>query len=749
MKRTIFQSALIVCLTMLVSFPVIKYGWYIQDDYLTLGFSKSKNLFESAENITKWLSDSQNRYQPVRLGLFAFFGLAFREESVLIFNLILHSFNVLLGFLLLNRIGARISLSIVATVLFGCASTWRMLESPSTMLGGDGLVFFLVISSSLLLSYSYYSLNSAIKCVSYLFAFILYGLSFLSYESSYPLLVVPLVVLLFSNPSRRKENVKLKKLLIYIFPLFLLGLVGLAIRIKQGSSYEGASVDITWDILTRLYYYTERIFKFGLLIKTNPYENYKVVIPSIAAILFALIVTIDYKKEGRYGNLVYLILGLLLYLSSVSLFVINHWQTPKDVMVHHLYIPTFFASIIIAGLFDIIQYYFSYKFWKFSAALFLITFCTLAYNSLTLTYKDVFKYAGFLKQVRDELIDKYDGSNNVIIIGFNNYRDRWHPLMSGMDGALSAWLRNGYVKNGTDGHIDGSKALIRYKYPLTYYQESSESRTADLGDSQIYELGADGLQVVKNSFFLKNSSNTGKNNILCDRSEDSVTLDSKYIYAAGKTYLLIDHDPGLDFFKNFEIKINGDVPKKILFIERGKVGFKIPAGFKYIKVDVYRTGNASSKSMIFYTDNTNIVPKKEYIYSPRMLDVPYAVLQKIEFSYSRGFYAQENIPERGWRWSDSYSKITITNNNPKSKIAKFRFGLAAASADIGKLTIHGVYNGSLAYSNVEKIHEIDVDLKHGENNLYFHSDLSVMVNGDSRNLSFSISNACLVGLVDK
>lgn len=733
----------VTLLLVLVNFPIFKYGWYVQDDYLTLEFGKSINLIEASNNIVDWLYNSQNRYQPFRLFLFTLVSFCFKEEFVILINLGLHFVNAIVAFKFLKIFHVNRNIRLLATIIFGANATWRMIESPSAMIGGDGLIFFLVFTSIYLFHGLFLNFTLNVKSI-FLFSLsiLLYGFAIYSYESTYPLSILYVLSLISSG----KQNFfqKIKKFSILIFPYILIAITYLIYFRGVNSGYEGASINFSSDIYVRFFYYSKVLFKFGISPNYRDFIEYIFIIPLIGLFSFLLVKKFsDYAPLNKEVNNNSVLIACLIYISSISLFVLNNWQTPKDVMHHHLYVASFAASIFLA---NIIVYITDFRVFNiFSKSILLAFFLILSLLSISKSYKDVYKNRDLIKNIRDELIRSYDGSKYVVLDGYNNYRARFHPIMSSMDGALLVWLKNPNVQSATNPKFV-AKDSVFISTPLTYYKDSNVLLNVKNNDIQIFKINnrmqAKPINFLIDDFYSPLISVEGSD-VLCQNiiNENKSNL---IVYTMGQTFLNINFDDLLYFQNNSTLKVNNILQDKFYKTKSGQAYIKIDPSQKYAFIDIF---NYSFKSNAGYSleSNSNLNDRisKEILFANMNSVNRYKMLRDIEIIFKDGFYERETSTSRRWNWSKGQGVIEVVNRSDQMLKLKVNFFLASPNAGNHTLFANGAADIQFEFTNEEKEVTFEIVIKPGSNVIKFSSDNLFKNNTDPRTLSFAVANFCV------
>lgn len=732
----------VVLLVVLVNIPIYKYGWYVQDDYITLEFAKSINLLEASNNIIDWLYNSQNRYQPVRLFLFTLATTSLSEELVILINLGLHFVNAIIAFKFLRVFHVNTNISILATIIFGANATWRMIESPSAMIGGDGLIFCLVFTSIYLFQRIF--IKSKLNIKDYFFfvlSLFLYGCAIYSYESTYPLSL--LYMLSLFTVANNDFNKKIKSFSILISPYILIALTYLIFFRGVNSGYEGASINLSSDIFYRFFYYSKVLFKFGISPNYSDFKEYFFICLFILFLSHILIKTIsDYSRFNIESKDISILIASLVFIFAISLFILNNWQTPKDVMHHHLYVASFAASLFLAK--TIIYFSRIFKLNRISKTLLLSIFLILSILSISKTYKDVFKNKGLVKNIRDELISSYDGSKYIVIENYNKHRPKFHPIMSSMDGALLVWLRTPTVQSATDARFVSIDS-VNISTPLSYYKDSNILLNVRNTDLQIFTINNQMQLMPVNSmidnYYLSLNSD-GVSNILCQNILDN-NKNKLIIKTSGTNALAINLKDQKSFKNKSLIKIN-NIFQSNLNMSSGQAYINVENANKYTFIDIY---NYNFKDDSLFSIESHLIS-----ISKRTQQIPFMsstnnnridLLRDVDVFFKNGFYDREFSDNRRWNWSRGQGIISIENRSGKIIKLKLNFLLASPNPGSHSLILNGSSNLQFKFTNIEKEVTTYLIVKPGKNLIEFSSSNLYKNNTDPRVLSFAIANFCI------
>ena len=734
MKNIRLNISIFFIIVLLFNYPVFKYGWYVQDDYMGLSWAHSSDWLDGGLNLVNWLFDSQNRFQPIRTLLFTFFTYNFTEKYVILFNLLLHSFNTVLAIYYLKQYNLDFKTILTAAIFFGCSSLWRMIESPSAMLGGDGFIFFCIFGSSYLLRFSFtnYSLNYFGKSFFYFASVLLYSLAIYSYENAFPLIIV----LIFSVFYKNNFLSNTKKLLIMI-PYFLIMASYLFLFYKKMSGYEGATINLSFDILTRLFYYTLTILHNGINVKGFKLDTELVIILLLVLILINFIFYNSFKKYQINNSLIeLLIIGILIYFFGVALFVINSWQSPNNVMTHHLYIPSFGASIIISTFLN----YFILR--KINIIIYLIIislFICISYISIINNYTNIYRNAYLVQNLNKAIIDSYDGSRVVIINNYNKFRHNWHPIMSGFDGALQIWKNKYTVSSGTDPIFIRNTNNIEFNFPLSYYSESNKKNTISINDTQFFNLNDNGSVSVITDTYL--------NNILDEKGAVDINFCNDifklniFLLSKNNNFLKINISEPLRLINNSNIYLNQELVRNFYVdIENNDILIDNSNNNKYSNIRIISKYDINNdlKSI----NSFNIRRK-----SDNLLFTKYIVNNQIinnnntKLEFGKGFYGEEVIEKNKFRWSDSSSEMKITNNTNSNIKINVKIMLNRINSNVTEIKIND--NTVINLNEPLDIFYFNLFLMPGLNLVNFKSNHSFKPIHDSRHLSFMLKNICI------
>lgn len=516
---------IIFLISILAYIPYFKNAWYVQDDYVSIqaGLNSAwysakhqmpiesgrfTSILETTKNIINWLYVEQGRYQPVRLFIFMAGMHLYQEELSPYYNFALHLANLVLLFLLLRKFRAEPVAILISTLLFSLFGRWRMMESPSAMIAGSGLNFFLIALTLLFLIKALESDKvPAKKTFFFSVSWFAYFCLVFSYEVAFPL-ILPIIYVFFvfnkrletarisgKSPSwldlSRLTNLLKQRELLQLAPYFLLLSVYIIFfKLPAKGAYPGTTISWNFaDIWTRLMNYVDHTV--SLRINLNHMGAPEIIILFLYLAVAAFTVRSGkhslVKSEQIPNNWKTFLFGLTLYFSSVVLFTLNSWESPKNIMVHHLYLMTIGSSIMVVILFFQAH-------WFLPGATFLIksnskrAFITLflqkhyrgflifvyfplvlvsegSYTSRYYTHHDV--GTAQIKPIKTGILKQVDPNGTDAII-IKNFHHNYHGVSS-VEGALLQWFN--FKKIITAGRpilsVDDDK--IVFMRPLGYY----------------------------------------------------------------------------------------------------------------------------------------------------------------------------------------------------------------------------------------------------------------------------------------
>ncbi|MBL4655492.1 MAG: tetratricopeptide repeat protein [Bacteroidia bacterium] len=344
-------AAVPVVLTFIVYFPTLNHGFVDWDDpQMLLGNIFVRDLsFEGIKNIfTGFVNDN---YHPFTVLSYAI-EYNFVEYAPKLYhfdNVLLHCINVLLVFLLINKLSGKIWVAVITSALFGIhpmhveSVAWvtERKDVPFTLFYLIGLKYYLDFIDEK---------SSFTK--KYWLVFLFFVLSLLSKAQA---VTFPVVLLLFDWFKQRKfdKQVILEKLPFFALSI-ILGLITLSAAKSAGTM-----------VYVEQYTIFER-FLFGC------YSLVVYLVKIVAPFLLSAIYPYPKEIEGSYPMLIYaspvLVLGILFLLwksfklslnyvvFGLMFFIINIFLFLQLIPVGHAFIADRFAYVPFIGIYFIIGY---------------------------------------------------------------------------------------------------------------------------------------------------------------------------------------------------------------------------------------------------------------------------------------------------------------------------------------------------------------------------------------------------------
>jgi hypothetical protein len=491
------NKSLITGLFFLILLTILCYSgywgnvWYLQDDYMTIEAGGANSIWESSKMITSWLYDVQQRYQPVRLTIFSIVIHIVPEEYSFFYNFGLHIFNIILLFLLIRKFRVNDYVVFLIVLLFSIFGVFKMIESPSAMIGGSGLNTFFIILSLLFLIIGLEA-SSLVKkwiflCLSYLSYL---GLVF-SYEVAFPFITIVIFTFILFNFIYQLKPVFRYPLQWLIVAPYIFFLLFYYLMFYHTSGYTGARIEISWDILVRFSSYTYTLLwsLFNVTFSIQPL----IIISLMLFFLCSYLLVIHYRKENdrpiisNYFDKNYLILfafGFIWYISSVVLFSINTWISPTSVMHHHLYLMTVGFSIMSVMIIFGLYYVFSPKVgWVYKWIMVPVIFSLILINSIKFNIdysKRVGENTAILYQTKRQIqkyipdVEKIDA---VLIKNFLMIKNPIYYNVSHFNGSMLQWFDfKKYLESG-DIILSAKDDKITFKGPLPYHKSLRNQKT--------------------------------------------------------------------------------------------------------------------------------------------------------------------------------------------------------------------------------------------------------------------------------
>jgi len=473
-----------------------KYADYNLDDYYTFEFAPAgTSITEAASATTHFLYRKQARYQPVRLYVFTFFTHVFGEDASPYYNFALHLANILLLFLLLGKFRIGGVFSLISVLYFAVFGRFRYMDASCAMVGGSGLNLFFILLSFLFLIKALEA-DPARPLGRYFFlgvSVLAYTALVFSYEVAVPLFAPLFVVFYLFNRAGGKKG-PLGPLMTRRSLYLLLYLVPLAVyivffRLLVKVTYSGAQIKWSLDILSRWLAYV----KYTLI---PPFQTHGLItVEFVMLIIYFGVLILAMRRpsepgtslsEKKKAGLKLLLFSVVFYPSTVVVFTLNHWLTPRSVMQHHTYIMTAAGGILLASIFYNLGWFLAPRPRRlYLTALVVLLFPLLlisAEHSFVRHYKDDSSRALKIRNLRRGLQSAISDINGTDAVLLKNFFFPFYDISS-MDGALLSWfdfrkvIRTGRsIQTVRDGVIVFKGPLHRYKKPVVQRVKNNHAR---------------------------------------------------------------------------------------------------------------------------------------------------------------------------------------------------------------------------------------------------------------------------------
>lgn len=772
MNKVAFYS--IIFITFLISaiayHTYFENGWYVQDDYMTMEPGGVGSIAHTTGNITSWLNTAQGRFQPVRLFFFSAATHMFQEEYAPIYNFSLHLANLLLLFFLLRKFIASNISSLIIILGFSLFGRWRMMESPSTMIGGDGLNLLFILITLIFLIKAIEENHWSAKNISwFVISLTSYAGLVFSYEVAFPLFLVVIYTFIIFHVKNSERNQRWDiKRYFPLVPYLALLLIFLVFFRQAESSYQGARIVWSHDILTRFTSYLEYTTTYPIKLKARP-EVFLFFILYFLATYLAIKVDKTTAAKGQLDNPLnnykLFVFGIIFFLSSVVLFTLGTWGLPTAVMVHHTYVITVGSSIIIVSSIFGLRYFLIEpvkRIYFYSMILFFVPLILAAglYNNIDYYEKQQQRTAE-IKLLKYKIQTSIKDPTKIDAILIKNFTHNYYGI-SGMDGAFLQWF--GYKKYIHSGReiVSVLDNKIKFKGPLTYYRPATDVHEVDNEKIEIFYLNVTDGKLLGYSDVI--NFQKGQNMHQIDQVMEDVIgqqCDKDYVLNAalknlsGKDTLAISLGTGRDiggFLKGVSIEINGRAVKNVLTADKN-IYINGVAGTKYIFLKITSIDDRFKSHL----NEIKIVGMPSDIKSTRVQldDAPPAFLQgdslpSPTLEWSNGFYELESDKTHNWRWASQSGDMVVIN--PAQQPLKITFEMNIGSAQNGSyvLAINGeLWHEQLSINNKSKQYMKTLLVPPGRHLVRFESNAPGLVSPDPRVLSYVLENFRVVGCTSR
>jgi len=483
----IFFTLIITAISYRTYFKYATLSW---DDYSTIECAPAdSSVLQECHAITAYLYEQQKRYHPVRIYSFVVFTRLFNAQSSVYYNFSVHIINILLLFLFLRKFALGNVFSFISVLLFAVFGRARYMDNASTMVGGSGLnLFFILLTFLFLIKSLETNEQRRLKRFAFLgISLLSYTALVFSYEVAIPLFASIVPVFYFFSKGENKGGKGLlapfrTKKSYYLLLLFLPALIYLVFfRLLVKVHYTGAEIDLSLDILTRLkayLVYTLRPPVRPILIHAPTMAEFIILALYFGAIVFTLKKTgkgppdLTDKKRAAARLLLF---SVVFYPATVGIYTLNHWLTPTHVMIHHTYLMTAAAALLLSSSFYSFQWALPPSFRKkYLAILIIFVFPIVLINAerhIVRYYQDEAGTVTAIRTLKSALMSNIPDINKTDAIILKNFYYPFYDISS-MPGAFLNWFRQGrYIFSGReiisvkDGDIVFKGPLHRYKQP--------------------------------------------------------------------------------------------------------------------------------------------------------------------------------------------------------------------------------------------------------------------------------------------
>lgn len=500
-KTTHFIIIFLIFLVTAITYrPFFENGWYHLDDYETLSAGGAGAVLERTARIVDWLRFEQGRFQPVRLFLFAALTHLFDEEASVYYNFGLHLVNIALLYLLLRKFKAGSVFTTATLLSFAVFGRWRKIESPSIMMGGSGLNLFLILVALLFLIKALEDTRAPRSKLYLLASYVAYASLVFSYEIAFPFfLPIAAAFWFFHLADKPRPDLHKAKEYLYLLPYVMLLLIYLVFFMpgsKGAHPHSGTQIVLSTDILIRLKSY----IMYTLLPPIQP--NIPTKEGAAFLVLYYCTIALALKAKDHEEGPCYakgagtrlLLFSGIFYFSTMALFIVNDFETPDVVMLHHTYPMTAMGAIIFVFALFSPQRYFSGRYGKayFYLLILLIVPVILLrgvhYN--VRFYKDQSENIWPVKLIREKIRASVDPEKTDAVI-IKNFFHGYYGVF-GLNGALLQWFD--FKNDMLSGRevVSAYKNEIVFKGPLTYYSPLADKTfTAQNARTEIFYLNED------------------------------------------------------------------------------------------------------------------------------------------------------------------------------------------------------------------------------------------------------------------
>lgn len=357
-KQTLLKTILLV---LILIATIFSYSNILGNDFQLIWgdntFLLNKKIMEfSFNNILGYFgSYIDGTYQPLSSIFFSInyqlFGL--NAEAYHIENLLFHLVNIILVFILMQKVTGRLEIAVIVALFFGIHP--MHVESVAWITGFRDLLFSLFFLSSLIVYTKY--IAGEYKRKHYYLSLILFLLSLFSKSMA---VTLPIVLLLIDYFRGRAIS---KKLFIEKIPFFMLSIIFGIVAILANQSSEGIDMMKEYAIGDRFFLISYTVFAYMVMLvypvkgfaqsaihyypeKINgllPTEYY--LAPAVILVIFLIILFLrKYRKP--------LLFGFLFFLATISVVTQIIPFGHSIISERHTYIPYIGLFFILAFIYD-------------------------------------------------------------------------------------------------------------------------------------------------------------------------------------------------------------------------------------------------------------------------------------------------------------------------------------------------------------------------------------------------------------
>ncbi|MBU0487675.1 MAG: tetratricopeptide repeat protein [Bacteroidetes bacterium] len=341
----IYGIFIIVLITGLVYSNAVQNGFVNYDDHVYVvenQFIKDVN----ADNVKVWFTNQFNgHYHPLTVASWALQYQAFgmNPKAFHVFSLLLHLINVVLVFLLIQKLFNKTAISFIVT--FGFALHPMNVESIAWVSGQGGLLYSMFFLITLLLYLQYITSQSKLKW--YLIAFGVFVLACLSKSMA---VTLPVLLLVIDYAMKRKFNwqVWVEKIPFLVVSL-LFGIMALKSAEAFGSfEFRTQAPGLGETLITSVYGLFLYIVKFVVPVSLCAIYPTQASIPAVyyvAPVILVVLAIVLYRIKQLRREI---ITGVLFFLVTIGIVLKTAGTTV--IAERYVYVPYIGLLIVIAAI---------------------------------------------------------------------------------------------------------------------------------------------------------------------------------------------------------------------------------------------------------------------------------------------------------------------------------------------------------------------------------------------------------------